>query len=68
MQFTETELRYLAVEHERYVARISPVIRARLTRRGKSESEITAYIADVPGEHILIQIRRALSRRRTRTC
>jgi len=61
MQFTQSELRDLATEHDQYIERITPVIRARLATRGKSEAAIDAYVASLPGEHFLIQIRRALS-------
>ena len=60
MPYTESQLRTIATEHDRYITRITPIIRARLAGRGKSEAEIADFMATLPGEHFAIRIRRAL--------
>ncbi len=48
--------RNLSVEHNEYLARIEPIVRARLIRRGRSEAYIARYINDLPNEHFYIRV------------
>lgn len=51
----------LSVEHEQYVARITPIIRAQLASRGRTEAQIDRFISEIPTEHILTRLMRALT-------
>lgn len=60
MNTSETQARDLAAEHARYLDRITLIIRNRLASRGANETETAAYIAEIPAEHFVIQIGRAI--------
>lgn len=61
MKNTETKARDIAAEHALYLERIEPMIHQRLADRGLEQARIDAYIAELPEEHFMIQIRRAIA-------
>ena len=68
MKTTHATQHDLAAEHARYLERVGPLIRDRLARRGKDQTYIDAYVADLPTEHVLVSILRAVDAARTRGC
>lgn len=68
MKITHATQHDLTAEHARYLDRIGPIIRDRLARRGKEQTYIDAYVADLPTEHVLVSISRALDAARARGC
>lgn len=61
MNTTRFEARDLAAEHACYLERITPIIRNRLASRGANEADIAAYVAEMPPEHFMIHIKRAIA-------